>query len=206
MSDESRPVRGVAFFGLLLLLGSVAATAWWLNRPGPAGPPPGTAAAEQDVYCTGRVDAAGRVSGLDPAQPGRVTEVLAEEGAAVRKGQELLRFDPAVAQARLVQADAAAEAARIELDVAKRDKARFPDQIAARTNGVSDRVIREMVNSNSRPATTATTVVPAPQTVVYQPQPVVVAPPPYYPPYGYYRPYRYGWGPPPGPAIGVVIR
>ena len=65
-------------------------------------------------------------------------------------------------------------------------------------NGVSDRVIQEMMASRNRPVTR---VVPSPRTVyVQQPQPVVVYEPPYYPPY-YYRP-----PPPSGVWIGGRIR
>ena len=65
-------------------------------------------------------------------------------------------------------------------------------------NGVSDRVIQEMMATRNRPVTR---VVPSPRTVyVQQPQPVVVYEQPYYPPY-YYR-----HAPPPGVWIGGRIR
>ena len=69
---------------------------------------------------------------LEPAVPGRVAEVLVTEGAAVSKGQELLRLEDATARARLAQADAAVEAARVEVASAEQEVARLPLQIAAR--------------------------------------------------------------------------
>jgi multidrug resistance efflux pump len=131
MGEENRPPRAGFIVMLVLLAGSIAGTAWWLNRPGPgplAGPPP----EEIDVYCTGRVDAAGQVTGLDPAQPGRVVEVHVAEGATVAAGQPLVRLDDSTAQARLIQAQATLDAAQVELDVTLRDKGRVPNQIAAR--------------------------------------------------------------------------
>lgn len=126
-------MRFLIAFGLMSLALSLAGSAWWLNRPA-VEPGAGREADDADIYCTGRVDAPGGVAGLDPAQPGRTVAVLVAEGDAVRKDQPILKLDPAVADARLAQADAAVEAAQIELDTAKRDKERFPNQIAARTH------------------------------------------------------------------------
>jgi multidrug resistance efflux pump len=142
MGEESRPPRAGFIVMLVLLAGSIAGTAWWLSRPDP-GPVPARPADEADVYCTGRVDAAGQVTGLDPAQPGRVTAVLVPEGAAVAAGQELVRLDAAAAEARLTQAQATVDSVQVELDAALRDRERVPNQIAARAallNAASARV------------------------------------------------------------------
>lgn len=130
-------MRGVVAFGVLLLAGSLAGTAWWLSRPEPSAdePPPSTNLT--DVYCSGRVDAAGQVVGLDPSRPGRVVAVLVAEGDPVSMDQPLVRLDSAAAEAHLVQADAAVEAALLDLDSAKRDRDRFPGQLAARTHLVN---------------------------------------------------------------------
>jgi multidrug resistance efflux pump len=132
MGEESRPPRAGFVVMLLLLAGSIAGTAWWLNRPD-TGAIPTPQIDETDVYCTGRVDAAGQVTALDPVQPGRVTAVLVSEGDAVAAGQKLVQLDDSAAQARLIQAEAALDAAQVELDVTLRDKERVPNQIAART-------------------------------------------------------------------------
>jgi multidrug resistance efflux pump len=131
MADDGRSPRLGFGIMMLLLVGSVAGTAWWLNRPAPT-PPPGPPAEDADVFCTGRVDAAGRVTSLEPAHAGRVVKVLVAEGATVEAGQPLVRLDAAAAELRLIQAEAAVEAARVELDLAVRDKGRVPNQIAAR--------------------------------------------------------------------------
>lgn len=131
MGEESRPPRAGFVVMLVLLAGSIAGTAWWLARPGP-GPAPAAPADEADVYCTGRVDAAGQVTGLDPAQPGRVTAVLVAEGATVTDRQELVRLDAAAAEARLTQAQATVDSVQVELDAALHDKERMPTQLAAR--------------------------------------------------------------------------
>ena len=69
---EPRRLPGMAgLLGLLLLVGPLGVTAWWLTRPVPDGPPPGPALDELDVVCTGRVDAEGLVVALDPNIPGR---------------------------------------------------------------------------------------------------------------------------------------
>ncbi len=130
MADSSRGPGTATFLSLLLLAGGIGGTYWWLSRPAPdlpAAPP-----TDGDVFCSGRVDAAGPMVSLEPAVPGRVAEVLVAEGAAVTKGQELLRLEDATARARLAQADAAVEAAAVDVASAEQEAARLPFQIGAR--------------------------------------------------------------------------
>jgi HlyD family secretion protein len=131
MGEETRSPRAGFIVMLVLLAGSIAGTAWWLNRPGP-GPLTESRPEEIDVYCTGRVDAAGQVTGLVPVQPGRVVAVHVAEGATVAAGQPLVQLDDTAARARLVQAQATRDATQVELDAALRDKGRWPNQVAAR--------------------------------------------------------------------------
>lgn len=121
----------VTVAGVLLLGGSLAATYWWSNRPGvePAAPIPPD---QLDVYCSGRVDAAGQVIPLEPTQPGRVVAVFVAEGAVVKIDDPLIGLDDTAAEARLIQADAAVEGAELELIQAKRSVERFPTQKEAR--------------------------------------------------------------------------
>ncbi len=121
----------VTVAGVLLLGGSLAATYWWFNRPGvePARPIPPE---QLDVYCSGRVDAAGQVIPLEPAQAGRVVAVFVAEGAVVERDAPLLGLDETAAEARLIQAAAAVDAAELELIYAKRAVDRFPTQKEAR--------------------------------------------------------------------------
>ena len=128
--EPSRGPSGFTLFGLLLLAAGVGGTYWWLGRPAPDLPP--LPPADGDVFCSGRVDAPGPMVSLEPAVPGRVAEVLVGEGAAVVKGQDLLRLEDATARARLAQADAAVEAANVEVASAEQEAARLPLQIAAR--------------------------------------------------------------------------
>lgn len=123
--------------GLLLLAGSIGAAAWWRYRPAPEPPPAPLSPEEMDVVCTGRVDAAGTVIPLEPAQAGRVVRVSVKEGQAVKAGQEILRLDDESARARLAQAEAVVDAARVELDAAAADVERVPNQLAAREHLLS---------------------------------------------------------------------
>lgn len=131
---EGRRSPGIfTMFGVLLLIGSIAATAWWLNRP-PAPIAPPLDPEQLDVFCSGRVDAAGQVIALEPSQAGRVVEVVASEGATVTKDQPLIVLDSSSADARVIQAEASVEAAEIDFLQATRMKERFPNQLAARTS------------------------------------------------------------------------
>ena len=127
----ARTPRLVPLAGLLVLAGSLAAT-WYYFRPGP--PPAELPTADQlDIYCSGRVDAAGQVIALEPAQPGRVIAVFVAEGAQVAAGQPLIGLDADAADGRVLQAAAAVEAVDIELQYAKQAVERFPTQLAGRT-------------------------------------------------------------------------
>lgn len=121
-----------AVVGMLLLVGSVAGTGWWMTRPTPLPDVPLPDPSTLDVVCTGRVDAAETVIPLVPVQAGRVVEVTVSDGATVKKGAILLRTDDTVARSQLAQAEAAFEIARVELSSAEQDAQRFPDQLSAR--------------------------------------------------------------------------
>jgi multidrug resistance efflux pump len=135
MAADGRRGPGVwTVLGLILLAGSVGVSAWWLRRPKPEPEAPTASADLLDVYCTGRVDAAKQVIPLEPSLAGRVVKIGDEvvEGGTVSAGREIFRLDDSAAQARLAQAKAAVEAARIDLDAAKADKQRFPKQVEAK--------------------------------------------------------------------------
>ncbi|MGL6096600.1 MAG: biotin/lipoyl-binding protein, partial [Fimbriiglobus sp.] len=130
--DTDEPRRGPATAvaaGLLLVAASVGGVAWWNARPAAA--PTAVVPADPDVICTGRVDAAGPVIPLEPLQPGRVVAVAVKEGDAVKAGQTVLRIEDDTARFRLTQANAAVDAATVELDAAKAEAEQFAGRIAA---------------------------------------------------------------------------
>jgi len=124
-------MRYVTLLGILLLVGSLGASAWWFNHA----PKPVDLRTNEDfdIFCSGRVDVAGQVTALEPSQPGRVVKVSVSESEAVKEGQEILRLDDSTAMIRLSQAEAVVEAAKVELDAAEGDKARFPHQAEVRS-------------------------------------------------------------------------
>jgi multidrug resistance efflux pump len=129
MSDDgARPPKLGVVLVVVLILGSVGATAYWLNRPepetAPVAPPP-----EADVFCSGRIDAAKQVIALEPSAAGRVVEIYVAEGDVVKADQDVIRLDSSAAEFRLAQAKASVEAAQVELDAAKADQQRFPKQV-----------------------------------------------------------------------------
>jgi multidrug efflux pump subunit AcrA (membrane-fusion protein) len=69
----------------------------------------------RDVICLGFVDVEGGVSQLAPAEPGRVVEVAAREGAFVAKGAILVRQDDTPAQFKVQEGEAALSLAETQL-------------------------------------------------------------------------------------------
>jgi len=72
------------------------------------------------IVSFGHVDVEPAVTALNPSQPGRVTDVSAHENVPVSKGTELLRVDDQLARGRVQEAEADVEAARQQLDEAKK--------------------------------------------------------------------------------------
>jgi multidrug resistance efflux pump len=72
------------------------------------------------VTCFGRVDLEHGITSLCALQPGRVAEVLVEENQAVAAGAVLLRLDDELARGRLAEAEAALEAAQLQLARARK--------------------------------------------------------------------------------------
>lgn len=72
------------------------------------------------VVAPGTVEAASGAIEIGFDASGRVTEVLADEGAAVMRGQLLARLDDRLARGRVAEAEAAAAAARADRDRAFR--------------------------------------------------------------------------------------
>ncbi|MHB9003384.1 MAG: efflux RND transporter periplasmic adaptor subunit [Coriobacteriia bacterium] len=69
---------------------------------------------------TGTVEA--REVAISSVMPGRIVEVLTEEGSEVASGAPLFKLDEALLQLQVTQAEASVRAARATLDQAKADK------------------------------------------------------------------------------------
>jgi multidrug resistance efflux pump len=114
---------------LLGLVVLAASAAWVVHSrtghasPGPEAPaearpsPPGGA---RFVVSFGHVDVEPGVTALNPAQPGRVTEVLVKENQPVTAGAELLRLDDELARLRVQEAEADLAAAQKRLAEARK--------------------------------------------------------------------------------------
>lgn len=131
MADETRSFGLLRWLAVILFLAPLVGVGWWLTHP--AAPRLTVDPREElDVICTGRVDAAGLVTALEPSQPGRVVKLCAAENQMLEKGQEILRLDDAAASFRVAQAKAGVEGANLDLASAKNDAERFPKQLDAR--------------------------------------------------------------------------
>ena len=87
-----------------------------------------------EAVAKGKIEPQGRVKVIEPYEPGRVSRVLVEDGAAVTKGQPLIEFDPS-------EMDADRNAARQSLSVDLADVARYAAALGAATSGRLDGTI-----------------------------------------------------------------
>jgi HlyD family secretion protein len=94
------------------------------------------AQADERVVCFGQVDLPNGVTALYPLQPGRVREVLVQEGQTVSEDTILLRLEDGPARSRLAEAQAALDEAKLRLDQAHK----LPEQHASRTTQQQDAV------------------------------------------------------------------
>lgn len=129
---ERRRLPGLgAIIAILFLVVPLVAVGWWLSRPKGESTAPGPGLSELDVVCSGRVDGLAPVASLDPAVPGKVTEVMVTEGQTVTIGKPLLRLDDASLKLREDEAKAALAAVEIEIDAAALDVKLHPTRIAS---------------------------------------------------------------------------
>jgi HlyD family secretion protein len=107
---------------IILLVVIVGGAAWYFTQGGGNG------------NNTGALTASGTIEGtqvvIAPEVGGRVLDVLAREGDAVQIGQELVRFDDALLQAQLSQAQAALQTARANYDLVARGPTEEQRQLA----------------------------------------------------------------------------
>jgi multidrug resistance efflux pump len=104
-----------------------AGGAGWFARSHSGGESPDTLGASESpntparfTVSFGHVDVEPAVTALNPSLPGRVVDVSAHENVPVSMGTELLRIDDQPARARVQEAEADVEAAREQLDEAKK--------------------------------------------------------------------------------------
>jgi HlyD family secretion protein len=95
--------------GVLLVVATGAGIAWWRLRPAPL--PPGFAVGNGRIEAT-QIDIA-------PKLPGRIKEVLVNEGDFLEAGQVVARMDTQVLEAELRQAEAQVNQARNAVETAK---------------------------------------------------------------------------------------
>jgi multidrug resistance efflux pump len=145
MKRSSTPRRA---WWLLLLVMLVAATpaAGLLFSYSSRGTPPNADGANpkktagsstgEGIVCFGQVDLIHGVTALYPLQPGRVVEVLAEEGQTVGEGTVLVRLEDGSARSRVVEAQAAVDEAELRLKKARK----LPEQQHSRIAQQQDAV------------------------------------------------------------------
>jgi HlyD family secretion protein len=95
--------------GVLLVVATGAGIAWWRLRPAPL--PPGFAVGNGRIEAT-QIDIAAKL-------PGRIKEVLVNEGDFLEAGQVVARMDTQVLEAELRQAEAQVNQARNAVETAK---------------------------------------------------------------------------------------
>jgi len=100
---------------------------------------------EESTVCFGQVDLLHGVTALYPLQPGRVVEVLAEEGQTVDQGRVLVRLDDGAARSRVAEAQAAVEEAELRLKKARKLPEQHNSRIAQQQDAVA--AMRERLNA-----------------------------------------------------------
>lgn len=88
------------------------------------------------VVCFGQVDLEHGVTAIFPVQPGRVAELLVQEGQTVSEGAPLLRLEDRLARSRLAEAEAALEESEIRLDQARKAPRQRRSRIAQQQDAV----------------------------------------------------------------------
>ncbi|VTU01599.1 secretion protein : Multidrug resistance efflux pump OS=Singulisphaera acidiphila (strain ATCC BAA-1392 / DSM 18658 / VKM B-2454 / MOB10) GN=Sinac_2086 PE=4 SV=1: HlyD [Gemmataceae bacterium] len=142
MTETEAPERRYPGVGVVLLfllvVGSIAGVTWWQNQRRADLPPGGgTALADLDVVCLGRVDGLDRTTDLDPRIPGRVVALLVAEGQHVAASAPLLRLDDSQLKLKEEEALSAVKAADIEVDAAKLEQKQLPIRRAAQEAAVA---------------------------------------------------------------------
>jgi multidrug resistance efflux pump len=140
--DTVQPRRRIPGIGpvvaLLLLLAPLAGVAWWLSRPKSEGPAPLPSLSDLDVVCLGRVNGENPVIHLEPTLAGKVVKVRENlEGKHVNAGDPLVELDAKTLELRVKEANAALNAAEIEVEAAKLEAKLHPIRKATQEAAVA---------------------------------------------------------------------
>jgi multidrug resistance efflux pump len=111
MSLLSRPKRFLWVLGVVLLVGTVAGSGWFIKN-GDKETAPGSEPGADFIVANGFADVPRGVAKLYPVQPGRVVAVYVEENDAVFEGDLLLSTDDRLSRQKLIAARAELAAAR----------------------------------------------------------------------------------------------
>jgi multidrug resistance efflux pump len=144
---RSTPSRRAWWLLLLILLAASTPAAGWLFSYSSRGAPPAaserhetktTASTDSEgIVCFGQVDLMHGVTALFPLQPGRVAEVLVEEGQTVAEGAVLIRLEDGSARSRVVEAQAMLDEAELRLKQARKLPEQQESRIAQQQEAVA---------------------------------------------------------------------
>lgn len=145
MKRSSTP-RRAWWLLLLILLAASTPAAGLLFSYSSRGAPPATGEhneqktagpnESENIVCFGQVDLRHGVTALFPLQPGRVTEVLVEEGQTVAEGAVLIRLEDGAARSRVAEAQALLDEAELRLKQSRK----LPEQQRSRIAQQQDAV------------------------------------------------------------------
>ena len=118
----SSPRRHTAWFvwlGMALVAVMVLGASKSLQSPGDAPTSAGSTSDELQAGGFGFVDVLGKVTDMYPLQPGRVVQVMAQDGDEVEKDAPLFRLDDTVARIDVERAQFAVKEAELQLRIAE---------------------------------------------------------------------------------------
>lgn len=92
--------------------------------------------AEEGIVCFGQVDLIHGVTELVPLQPGRVAELLVEEGQTVAQGAPLIRLEDKAARSRVAEAQAALDEVELRLKQSRKLPKQHQSRIAQQKDSV----------------------------------------------------------------------
>lgn len=145
MKRTSTPHRAWWLLLLILLAASTPAAGLLFSYSSSGAPPTAgehtdksTTAPDKNegIVCFGQVDLRHGVTALVPLQPGRVTEVLVEEGQTVDGGAPLIRLDDASARSRVTEAQVLLEEAKLRLKQTRKAPEQQRNRIAQQQDNI----------------------------------------------------------------------